>query len=86
MMDQKKILKQMFELNHAAFNNSFQMFSTLQDQIQRFTQTALNQAEWLPAEGRNAIENWVAGYKTGRDNFKKQVDEGYQKVEKYFSD
>lgn len=85
-MDQKKILKQMFELNQASFNNSFQMVAMLQDQIQRFTRSAINQAEWLPADGRKVIENWVEAYRTGRDNFKEQVDEGYRKVEKYFSD
>jgi hypothetical protein len=57
----------------------------LQDQFERIAQTAIEQASWLPAEGRKAIENWVEAYKTGRDNYKSYVDDSYQKVEKYFA-
>lgn len=85
MMDQKQILKQMIEFNQATFNNTFQAMVLLQDQFERIAQTAIDQANWLPAEGRKAIENWVEAYKTGRDNYKSYVDDSYQKVEKYFA-
>ncbi|MEJ2153958.1 MAG: hypothetical protein P8X96_01330 [Desulfobacteraceae bacterium] len=85
-MDQKQILKQMIEFNQATFNNTFQAMMLLQDQFERVAQTAIDQANWLPAEGRKAIENWVEAYKTGRDNFKSYVEDSYKKVEKYFAD
>jgi hypothetical protein len=85
MMDQKQILKQMIEFNQATFNNTFHAMVLLQDQFERVAQTAMEQANWLPAEGHKAIENWVEAYKTGRDNFKKYVDESYKKVEEYFA-
>lgn len=85
-MDQKQILKQMIEFNQATFNNTFQAMILLQDQFERVAQTAVDQANWLPAEGRKAIENWVEAYKTGRDNFKSYVEDSYKKVEKYFAD
>lgn len=85
-MDQKQILKQMIEFNQATFNNTFQAMILLQDQFERIAQTAVDQANWLPAEGRTAIENWVEAYKTGRDNFKSYVEDSYKKVEKYFAD
>lgn len=84
MMDQKQILKQMIEFNQATFNNTFQAMVLLQDQFERIAQTAIEQANWLPAEGRKAIENWVEAYKTGRDNYKSYMDDSYKKVEKYF--
>lgn len=84
-MDQKEILKQMIEFNQATFNNTFQAMVLLQDQFERIAQTAIDQANWLPAEGRKAIENWVEAYKTGRDNYKSYVDDSYKKVEKYFA-
>jgi hypothetical protein len=84
-MDQKQILKQMIEFNQATFNNTFQAMVLLQDQFERIAQTAIEQANWLPAEGRKAIENWVEAYKTGRDNYKSYVDDSYKKVEKYFA-
>ena len=86
MMDQKQILKQMIEFNQATFNNTFQAMVLLQDQFERVAQTAIEQANWLPAEGRKAIENWVEAYKTGRDNYKSYVEDSYKKVEKYFAD
>jgi len=85
-MDQKQILKQMIEFNQATFNNTFQAMVLLQEQFERVAQTAIDQANWLPAEGRKAIENWVETYKTGRDNYKGYVEDSYKKVEKYFAD
>ncbi len=86
MMDQKQILKQMVEFNQATFNNTFQAMVLLQDQFERVAQTAIDQANWLPAEGRKAIENWVEAYKTGRDKYKDYVEDSYKKVEKYFAE
>ncbi len=83
-MDQKQLLKQMIEFNQAAFNNTFNAMVMLQEQFERVANTVLEQATWLPAEGRNAIENWVQSYKTGRDNYKQYMEESYQQVEKFF--
>lgn len=84
-MEQKQILRQMLAFNQATFNNSFNAVVLLQDQFERVAQTAIDQANWLPAEGHKAIENWVAAYKTGRDNYKKYMDESYQKAEQIFA-
>ena len=86
MDQQKQMLKQMIEFNQATFNNAYNAIALLQDQFERVAGTVLDQATWLPAEGRKAIEQWVESYKTGRDNFKKYVDESYKKVEEYFAD
>lgn len=83
-MDQKQMLKQMIEFNQATFNNTFQAMVLLQEQFERVAQTAIEQANWLPAEGRKAIEDWVGAYKTGRDKYKKHIDDSYKKVEKFF--
>jgi hypothetical protein len=83
-MDQKQMLKQLIEFNQAAFNNTFNAMVMLQDQFENVANTVLEQATWLPAEGRNAIENWIQSYKTGRDNYKQFMEESYQQVEKFF--
>lgn len=85
-MDQRKqMLKQMIEFNQAMFNNTCNAIALAQDQFEKIAGNVLNQATWLPDEGRKAIEQWVESYKTGRDNFKKYVDESYKKVEEYFA-
>jgi hypothetical protein len=84
-MDQKHVLKQMTEFSQASFNNTFNALVLLQDQFERVTQTAMSQATWLPEEGRKAITDWVEAYKTGRDNLKKYIDDGYKKAEEFLA-
>ena len=62
-MDHKQILKQMVEFNQNAFNNAFNAMTLLQGQFERVAKTVLEQATWLPAEGRQAIENCTETYK-----------------------
>lgn len=83
-MDKKQLLKQMIDFNQSAFNSTFNAMIMLQDQFERVADTVLEQATWLPAEGRNAIENWVQAYKTGRETYKTYMDESYAKVEQFF--
>ncbi len=84
-MDQKQIFKQMVEFNQATFNSSFNAMMMMQDQLERVAVTALDQAAWMPAEGREAIDNWVQTCKSGQENFKKYMDESFKKVEAYFA-
>jgi len=84
-MDQKQIMKQLFDLNRTAFNNSYNAMVLLQDQFERVAQTTLARTEWLPEDGRKTITEWADTYKTGRDNFKQYIDESYQKIEHIFS-
>jgi polyhydroxyalkanoate synthesis regulator phasin len=83
-MDQKQVLKQMIDFNKAAFNNTFNAFVMLQDQAESMSNTLLTQATWLPQEGKKAIEELVKNCKTGRETFKKTVDESFKKVEDFF--
>lgn len=84
-MDQKALLKRMLDFNKTTFDNTFSAMVTLQDQVEKMGNTLLEHATWLPEEGREAIENWIDAFKKGRQNFKKTVDESYEKVEAYFS-
>lgn len=83
-MEQKKLLKQMIEFNQATFNNAYNAIAMLQDQFENVTKNSIAQADWLPEEGRKVIEDWVETFKTGRIQFKKNVDDSYEKVEEYF--
>ena len=84
-MDQKQLLKQMIDFNKAAFDNSFNAMVMLQEQTERMANTVLEQATWLPEEGKKAINEWVAAYKKGREDFKKTVDANFKKVEDFFT-
>lgn len=76
----------MIEFCQASFDNDFNANAMLQEQFERMADTVLNEAKWLPAEARQTIENWVEAYKTGRDNFKKNVDVSYRKIQEVVID
>ena len=84
-MDQKQIARQMIQFNKTAFDNSFNAMSMVYEQNEKMLGTFLQQATWMPEEGRKAIETWMQTYKKGCEDFKKMTDENYQKVEEFFA-
>jgi predicted aminopeptidase len=85
MMDQKAIFKQMIEFQKATFDNSFNAMGMLQEQAERMLNMSLEQATWLPEEGRKAIDEWIKAYKKGREDFKKIVNDNFARVEALFA-
>jgi hypothetical protein len=84
-MDPKTMFKQMLDFNKRSFDNAFTAMVLLQEQTENMLNTLLEQATWLPADGKKAISEWIAMYKKGRDVYKNTVDESYKKVESFFS-
>ncbi len=84
-MDQKMIAMQMIQFNKTAFDNSFNAMSMVYEQNEKMIDAFLDQATWLPAEGKKVISDWVDAYKKGCSDFKNMVDENYQKVDDFFS-
>jgi hypothetical protein len=84
-MDQVQIAKQMIEFQKTTFDNTFNAMVLLQEQTERMVNTLLEQATWLPEDGKKAISDWVAAYKKGRDDFKNYVDDSFKKVESFFA-
>jgi hypothetical protein len=84
-MENKIIVKQIIDFHKSTFDNTFNSFAILQRQAEKMVQTFLQQATWLPAEGKAAINEWVNVYNKGRIGFKEAVDNNYKKVEAYFA-
>lgn len=82
-MDQKDIFRQMVEFNKGAFNNAYNAMVMVQDQTETLANTMLNQATWMPEEGRKAVREWVEVFKKGRETYKKTVDEAFKKVQDF---
>ncbi len=85
MMDQKAIFKQMVDFNKATFDNNFSAMGMVQEQAERMLNMSLEQATWLPEEGKKVIDEWIKAYKKGREDFKKTVDENFARVEAFFA-
>lgn len=83
-MDQKHLFKQIIDFQKATFENSFNALATLQEQGETMISTSLNQAEWLPEEGKKVIKEWLDNYKKARTEFKNTVDGNFKKVQEFF--
>jgi hypothetical protein len=84
-MDQFQTFKQMMQMNKMAFDNSYTMMMSVYEQNKLMLNTFLNQASNVPAEGKQAIEDWLQAYRKGCQDLKKMADDGYQMAEKYMS-
>ncbi|MGD1971399.1 MAG: hypothetical protein PVH85_01700 [Desulfobacterales bacterium] len=84
-MDPNLMLKQMLDFNKTAYDNSFSAMLTIQEQNAKMVNTFLEQANWMPEEGKKLIRDWVGAYKKGCEDFKKAADDNYKKVEDFFA-
>ena len=84
-MEPNLLLKQMLEFNKTAFDNSFNAMLTIQEQNAKMVDTFVEQATWMPEEGKKLIREWVNAYKKGYQDFKKTADENYKKVDEFFA-
>jgi hypothetical protein len=84
-MDQKHLIKQFVDIQKNAFDNGFNAIVALQDQAENMMNSFLEQATWIPEEGKGAIFEWSKMYKKGRDDFKKAVNDGYKKAESFLN-
>jgi polyhydroxyalkanoate synthesis regulator phasin len=80
-MNQSDFIKQAIDFNHTSFDSAYDATVMLQDQLEKVATSMLDQASWIPEEGRKAIDNYVDAYKSGRDQYKKYVDESFKRAE-----
>ena len=85
MMEPNVMFKQMLAFNKTAYDNSFTAMLTIQEQNSKMVDTFLEQAAWMPEEGKKLVRNWVNTYKKGCEDFKKVADENYKKVDDFFA-
>jgi len=83
-MDHSQMLKQMLKFNKTALDNSFSAMTLVLEQNEKMANTFLDQANWVPEEGRKLIRDWMRSYRKGVDDFKKMTDESFEKVETFF--
>ena len=84
-METGKIAKQMFDFQKTTFDNSFNAMVAFQDQTEKMMNVFMEQAVWMPEDGKKAVNEWGAVYKKGRDDFKKNIDENFSKFEGFFT-
>lgn len=83
-MEQAAIAKQMIDFQRTAFDNVFNTMVLFQDQSEQVVNTVLEQATWIPAQGKNVLDEWVRACKKSRDDFKTALDKNFDRVEELF--
>ncbi len=85
MMD-NKVTRQVIDFQKATFDNTFNVISMFQDQAEKTFYTFLNTGIWpVPEEGKKVLNEWTQSLKKGREEFKKVIDDGFKRVENYFT-
>lgn len=84
-MEPKQMMKQMIQMNKAAFDNTFNAMMTLQDQTEKVMNHLIEQNPWIPEEGKKTVYDWIRACKKGREDFKVAADDHYRKVNAFFT-
>ena len=84
-MEQFTALKQMVQFNKTAFNQGYDAMEMLWKQNEKMTHSLLDQAAWIPEEGKKTVNEWMRLFKKGCDDFKKTADQNYDTIEKLFA-
>lgn len=79
----KDNIKQVIHFYKSIFENGFNTVSMIQDQSEMIMKTMVEQSPWINADNKKTISQWTSTYKKGREDLKKIMDDGYQKVEEF---
>jgi hypothetical protein len=83
-MNQFALAKQMIDFNRTTFENTFGAMCLLQEQSEKMINSFIDQAQWIPGEGKKAIADITATLRKSCSEFKKAVDENFGRMEAYF--
>ena len=73
--------QQMLDVYKTTFNNSYSAMMMLQEQMERLGTMYWGQMVNLPEEAKKDMAEWTKSYKKNCAEFKKAVDDGFQKLE-----
>jgi len=83
-MNQFSFAKQMMDFNRTTFENTFGAICTIQEQSEKMINALVEQANWIPSEGKKAMSDMAAMFRKSCMEFKKAVDDNFVRVEAYF--
>ncbi len=86
MIQPKDALKQMIDINKSMCTHAFNNMTMIQDQMEKVVDLYIDKASGMSEEGKKAAKEWAAMYRKGFDDFKKLIDENFQKMESFFQE
>jgi hypothetical protein len=82
-----RIAKQINDIQRTTFDNVFFAASAIQDQTEKAINAFLETGVWpMPEEGKKVLNEFVQAFKKGREEFKRIMDDSFDKIESSFSE
>lgn len=73
------------KLQKKAFDGAFKLIAQLQTQSEKAIKQTVDQAEWLPKEGKAIVDEWVKTLHGGRSKFQETVDKSFGLVNQFLT-
>ena len=83
-MDQMRMTKQVFDLQKATLDSMLGGMLMFWDQTEKMLNGFMEQAVWLPDEGKRAFNQWIRTNKKGCEDLKNVMADGFKKMEGCF--
>lgn len=81
-----KLGLQVLDFQKSTFNNTYNTLLKIQEQSEKIADTFMKDNAAIPAEGRKILDEWRLVFKKGQTEFKKSIDESFNKAETYLND
>ncbi|MDA8307998.1 MAG: hypothetical protein M0Z81_14375 [Deltaproteobacteria bacterium] len=82
-MREETMGRQMIDLQRIGVDGMIDYAITLWNYTGSMFNWFLNQAGWIPEEGKKVITEWINTNRKGCETFKDAVDNGYSNLEKF---
>lgn len=79
-----KLMLSVIDFQKTTFDNTFKIIAQIQEQSEKAVQNLVEDAGWLPKEGKTIIREWIRMLRAGRSDFQKTVDKSFDLVTDYF--
>lgn len=86
MIAVSQIARKMIDFQKESLLSYYDAASAMQHQTASTLDQMLNQAGWIPNEGRKAISAWMDTYQEGQDRFKACVENSFALLDLYFNE
>ena len=73
------------KLQQKTFDSAFDLIAQLQDHSQKTLSEMVDNANWMPEEGKEIVDEWLATLHSGRKQFQKTVDKSFTLLSDYLN-
>jgi polyhydroxyalkanoate synthesis regulator phasin len=84
IMEMQKMGKQMINFQKNLFENSYHAMNMVCEQTETMMNSFIKQMPMVPENSKQVMDDMLGFYKKSRDDFKKTVDDGFNRMEDIF--